>query len=315
MFCKSRHGYAIGAIFVLGLLFCLILLLLLYPNIIKAATNNKKDDFKELKCENKNEILLYNRFEQKLMVYDTKKKEVAKTISEDNLFQYDFSPKSSIYTSGNSLENKFLVLDISKNDISILLDLNENEGIFPFAQNEDSNFYLHTYYDQSGVEREQRKICSIIDGKIKEIEGPKGLISKGALFKNKLFFSVYNEEKNLYNIYTLNLDDDKINCVKYDIADDNMLVTSAGVAFVENGFFDLNGSKIKKLEFNYGYEENDYIFQEGIGNDGKFFLSIIYAKSLKEVQHIENIIDFVLTEDQVVVYGEGFLKKINYCEM
>ena len=85
--------------------------------ILSGCNQSLTDLSKYPPIDNSDEKYLYNRFNQKILVYNTNLNTVVKEITENNFFQYEFPQQTDIYISGHSFDNDFEVLKITDKKI------------------------------------------------------------------------------------------------------------------------------------------------------------------------------------------------------
>ena len=122
--------------------------------ILSGCNQSLTDLSKYPPIDNSDEKYLYNRFNQKILVYNTNLNTVVKEITENNFFQYEFPQQTDIYISGHSFDNDFEVLKITDKKIQSLLKLKKNEGVFPVANNENYHIMIRSFYDSNNIEIE-----------------------------------------------------------------------------------------------------------------------------------------------------------------
>lgn len=283
------------------------------------VTENSKSGLAKVQTEvgypediNENEILIYNRFEQKLILYDEERKQEVRHAERPNWFQYEFDPLSDRYTSGNSFTNGFSVIEVNeKKQVKEILKLEDDEAIFPLACNEKYEIYTHSYYDEMGIEIDsKRRLCILENGHITNIEGAKGLISKGVLKGSELYYSVYDKEKDRYTINRIDMNEpDAVTCVKSDLICDAMIITKYGILYSDNDYFYMGDQRIKKMSLNYGFFESKYIYQIGINENNELVLHVFDLEEMEDIWVVDDIIDFEIAENEVIVYGNGFIER------
>ncbi len=96
------------------------------------------------KPKSNDSIILYNRFTQSMLSYNTKSCLIEEQINIDNYFQYEFNTKSNYFTTGHSINNNFEIIEVkNKKEVSPVYKLkNNNESIFPLASSNNNIIFL-----------------------------------------------------------------------------------------------------------------------------------------------------------------------------
>lgn len=161
------------------------------------------------KLSNNHEIFLYDKFSQRIITYDAVLNKVIQRNDTPNYFQFEFNDlATNVYTAGHSLNLNFKIIKIGKDKISTLYQADVADGIFPLAyRNSEQMYFLKCTYNKSGEELYgDRVICSFSEKtkKLTEIPSTKGMRSLyGTLIKNTLYFTVYDENTDRFELYSL----------------------------------------------------------------------------------------------------------------
>ena len=113
---------------------------------------------KELNAkENNVNYILYNPFLHQLIEYDEKTGKDILWKDKDNQFQYQVPNSDDLYIDGNSLTNNFSLIKVTGNNIESLYNFGKNEGAFPISLIDNKLYFIHTYYDSNGLEKENKR--------------------------------------------------------------------------------------------------------------------------------------------------------------
>lgn len=266
--------------------------------------------------DNNEERYLYNRFDQKLLVYNTNLNTVVKAITEANFFQYEFPQQTEFYISGHSFDNDFEILQITDHKIQSLLTLNENEGVFPVANNEKYYIVTHSFYDINGIEIENlRKLCKFDQEKYEllDYENTSGLITKGVIDTDTLYYTVYNKDTDRYSLYSIDLTSTNNTPLLNleNLISDDLLLTNQGIWVSDNSTFYNDDKSFQKDILNYVHPDKNHIIQIGITQDNELVLKIYSIEKEVYITEVTNIVDFQTTSDSIIIYGNGFQKRID----
>ena len=152
--------------------------------------------------------ILYNPFLQQLVKYDSKSGKEGLWDDTNNQFQYQIPNSDDLYINGNSINSSFSLIRVNKNDTELLYDFKKNEGAFPISLVGNKLYFIHTYYENSGLEKEDKRKIGIYDIDKKEVvdfKNTSGLISKGKANNQYLFYSTYNNDEDKYDLQKLKL--------------------------------------------------------------------------------------------------------------
>lgn len=168
---------------------------------------------KELNAkENNVNYILYNPFLHQLIEYDEKTGKDILWKDKDNQFQYQVPNSDDLYIDGNSLTNNFSLIKVTGNNIESLYNFGKNEGAFPISLIDNKLYFIHTYYDSNGLEKEnKRKIAMYdIDSKvILEFKNTSGLINKGKSNNEYIFYTTYIPGKDKYDLKKIEIGKNK----------------------------------------------------------------------------------------------------------
>lgn len=284
--------------------------------ILSGCNQSLTDLSKYPPIHNSDEKYLYNRFNQKILVYNTNLNTVVKEITENNFFQYEFPQQTDIYISGHSFDNDFEVLKITDKKIQSLLKLKKNEGVFPVANNENYHIMIRSFYDSNNIEIENLRILCGFDSENHELfnyENTSGLITKGVIDTDTLYYTVYNKDIDSYSLYSLDLTDTRSTPLlnQENLISDDLLLTSQGIWISDNSNFYNNNKSFQKDILNYVHPDKDHIIQIGINQNNELILKIYNLENEKYITEVSNIVDFQTTSDSITIYGNGFQKRID----
>lgn len=283
-----------------ALLFCMI-----------GCSENKKGNYDWFpRVKNSNEILLYDKFDQRFIAYNEIEHGITQKNTTQNYMQFEFNDlESNIYTAGHSVENGYKIVEKSESKIKLLYEMKRDEAIFPLAY-KDENFlyFLKTSYNQNGKEiYDDRVICSfdLKNKRLNEINSTKGMLTSNAVIIHKeLYFTVYNENNDSYDLYKLNIDNEN----KIQLIDENL---NAGELYNNNDrlmisdnakIYDYNNPEdfyLKKI-LNYFYK--NFLFQIDIQKNGDLELTVMNIKTKEVERKYNKMIDVRVQDGCVYIY-------------
>ncbi len=260
--------------------------------------------------KNEDELLLYDKYDQRIISFNKKNYNVIERNTTQNYMQFEFNDlKANIYTTGHSIENNYKIIKKQYDKISILYKMKKNEAIFPLAyKNEQTMYFLKTSYDSSGKELyNERVVCKfeLKNKQLKQLNATKGFLTSNAvIINNLLYFTVYNEENNNYDLYRLNVnEEDKIELINTGLITGE-LYNNNGRLFVSNQdkIYDYEDNTIyfSKKILNYFYLNR--LFQIDINNEGDLRLTITNIERNKIENVFDKLVDVRVENDKIYVY-------------
>ncbi|MGX4601764.1 hypothetical protein [Faecalimicrobium sp. JNUCC 81] len=295
------------------ILVCLLFILMLIFIFSKYISLNNGDNIESLlpKIENKNEIILFNRYNQNIVTYDTNKKSITQWNDNSNLFQYEFNTSSDLYTSGHSIDNEFKILKFENGSYKIIYNLNKNEAIFPLASDGDTYLFVHSFYNKDGSEILSKRTISLFDEKEKKLQDYKntrGLILYGAFYDNKLFYTTYQQSSDTFDLYSLefsNFDSDPT-LLEKGLEDGKVFVSIDGLWKSNNNYIYNEDKKFSIAKLNYIDKDSNNLIQIDIDN-GQIYLKVTDIQTKKEYLYFKNVIDFKIDNDTITIYGDKYI--------
>lgn len=266
-----------------------------------------------------NEILLYDRYDQRIVSYDKSNHLVKEKNTTQNYMQFEFNNlETNIYTTGHSIKNHYKIIEKGDSKINTLYEMEENEAIFPFAYQDENNMYfLKTSYDSDGNEiYKERIICQfeMKSKQLKEIKSTKGLLaSNGVIIDDLLYFTVYNEANNNYDLYSLNINNiDKVELISKGLVTGEVY-NHNGELWVsdKNKIYNYkdNSVQFSKKILNYFYL--DKLFQIDINNEGDLELTITNITTKKIENTFDKIVDVRVQNNEIYVYTLDKMVKLD----
>ncbi len=266
-------------------------------------------------CKNENSIILYDRYSEKLLSYNTETYNVEERSNIQNFMQYEFNSGSDLYTAGNSLTNGFEVIQVKDKEIEVLYTMQdqESEAIFPLASHDGYDLFIVSEYDELGRETDRKVVAYNMDTFIEypEIEG---LISFGAILNDTLYYTVYMDEVTNYALYKIDLKDVHSEPI---FLEDGLEV---GELYVHGGeLFKSSFKKIfsdsksfERMPLNYFDDSTHALIQIFPTEEANLVLSVINTKTDEVMTRVTNIVDFKIQDESIVVYTLEGIEKIQF---
>lgn len=118
-------------------------------------------------------------------------------------FAYDINNAYNLFIIGDSTNHKYKLVEIEGEEIKTLHEFNEGEEIFPIGYNEGNIYFIHSFYNQNGEDKDKRTL-SLIDLEefnVTDIESVGGFLTDGIVSPNNIYYTVFNSDNNYYELH------------------------------------------------------------------------------------------------------------------
>lgn len=262
------------------------------------------------------EILLYDRFDQRFVTYNTKTFSIVEKNDTPNYFQFEFNkPDANIYSTGHSIENHYKIIRKSDNETTVLLSMEPLEAIFPLALKDDNKaFFIKSYYDEEGNELYNQRAIFKMDlekKQLKKLSNTEGLLTSFGVYHNdQLYFTTYIVEDDSYNLYRIddsNLQNvpelmlEKLDSPEIYVSKDQLWLSNKNSIYCDEKSF-------SKGSLNYFYMEK--LIQINVNTTGDLVLYLIDVNSGVKEEIIERIVDFRLKGKNMTIYTHDGIRSI-----
>ncbi|MCI8967236.1 MAG: hypothetical protein HFH75_06595 [Lachnospiraceae bacterium] len=278
----------------------------------KTATGQDKDYDWLPQTAGEKEILLYDKYDQRIITYDIDQHKVIQKNNTLNYLQFEFNDLTSdIYTTGHSIENDYKIIKLGKDKIDILYEADQMEALFPLAYRDpEYMIFLKCTYQDNGAELYGDRVVCRFNEKTKtlsEIAETKGMrVTNGAIVGDMLYFTEYDAGTDRYILYMLSMSGNE----KPILLLDNL---AAGEIYSNNdALWISDASKIycygndavcfpKKI-LNYFYSDN--LLQIDISANGSLELIVTNVETKKLEADIEGVIDVRIFDGKIKAYTD-----------
>lgn len=278
----------------------------------KTATGQDKDYDWLPQTAGEKEILLYDKYDQRIITYDIDQHKVIQKNDTLNYLQFEFNDLTSdIYTTGHSIENDYKIIKLGKDKIDILYEADQMEALFPLAYRDpEYMIFLKCTYQDNGAELYGDRVVCRFNEKTKtlsEIAETKGMrVTNGAIVGDMLYFTEYDAGTDRYVLYMLSMSGNE----KPILLLDNL---AAGEIYSNNdALWISDASKIycygndavcfpKKI-LNYFYSDN--LLQIDISANGSLELIVTNVETKKLEADIEGVIDVRIFDGKIKAYTD-----------
>lgn len=278
----------------------------------KTATGQDKDYDWLPQTAGENEILLYDKYDQRIITYDIDQHKVIQKNDTLNYLQFEFNDLTSdIYTTGHSIENDYKIIKLGKDKIDILYEADQMEALFPLAYRDpEYMIFLKCTYQDNGAELYGDRVVCRFNEKTKtltEIAETKGMrVTNGAIVGDMLYFTEYDAGTDRYALYMLSMSGNE----KPILLLDNL---AAGEIYSNNdALWISDASKIycyeddavcfpKKI-LNYFY--SNALVQIDISANGSLELIVTNVETKKLEADTEGVIDVRIFDGKIKAYTD-----------
>ncbi len=278
----------------------------------KTATGQDKDYDWLPQTAGEKEILLYDKYDQRIITYDIDQHKVIQKNNTLNYLQFEFNDLTSdIYTTGHSIENDYKIIKLGKDKIDILYEADQMEALFPLAYRDpEYMIFLKCTYQDNGAELYGDRVVCRFNEKTKtlsEIAETKGMrVTNGAIVGDMLYFTEYDAGTDRYVLYMLSMSGNE----KPILLLDNL---AAGEIYSNNdALWISDASKIycyeddavcfpKKI-LNYFY--SNALVQIDISANGSLELIVTNVETKKLEADIEGVIDVRIFDGKIKAYTD-----------
>ncbi|SEB26024.1 MULTISPECIES: hypothetical protein [unclassified Paenibacillus] len=201
----------------IGAFLCVIFLMIVITACNKGndmEANPYKDEVNK-----ENEIFLFNITKQQMGRYNKDSLQWRALYEQDNLFQYVFGHTSKFVVSGHSVENEFVLFDVSDDQkkITKIFDMKNNkDAFFPLADDGQKYYYV-LYENEKDTDSINRSVFTFDENnEIQILFNTNEKITSGTIVNSTLYYTVYEPGKDSYTVYSfpLNGTDKQVSVVK-----------------------------------------------------------------------------------------------------
>lgn len=278
----------------------------------KTATGQDKDYDWLPQTAGEKEILLYDKYDQRIITYDIDQHKVIQKNDTLNYLQFEFNDLTSdIYTTGHSIENDYKIIKLGKDKIDILYEADQMEALFPLAYRDpEYMIFLKCTYQDNGAELYGDRVVCRFNEKTKtlsEIAETKGMrVTNGAIVGDMLYLTEYDAGTDRYALYMLSMSGNE----KPILLLDNL---AAGEIYSNNdALWISDASKIycyeddavcfpKKI-LNYFY--SNALVQIDISANGSLELIVTNVETKKLEADTEGVIDVRIFDGKIKAYTD-----------
>lgn len=155
------------------------------------------------------EVVLYRWSTRHLVRYSTRKRAITFETRYRQMFQYGFSTRSDLYTSGDSLKYGFRLLDTGGDRTRTILDTPGAKGLFPVARRANQTIVSLVDYDGSGRIRRSR-LARVAGGALEILAEVPASPLGGAILGDRVYFTAASSDgQKTYDLLAIDSDSKK----------------------------------------------------------------------------------------------------------
>lgn len=124
---------------------------------------------------------------------------------------YDINNADNVFVMGDSINHTYKLVKIEEGNIENLHEFNQGEEIFPIGYNDGNIYFIHSFYGPNGEQKDKRTI-SLIDLEefnTTDIESVGGFLTDGIVSPNNIYYTVFNNENNYYELHRKSIESGK----------------------------------------------------------------------------------------------------------
>lgn len=284
----------------------------------------KPQDVVFIEAANENSIILVQRFDGRLISYDTKTQQVNKWMNRYKaFFIHSNNPEYNYHTAGDSYDYGFSIISVGEKQITVELQMQSNEAIHTLAFSEEYLFFIKTLYQEPGVILDQYVVRydpaahNIIEYRnLRELrhDGQRGSISSGAIINDRLYYSIYNEDSDTYSIYEADCADKE---TMPQIWQDNLewgdVYSQGQDLYLSDKTSIFCGDKRFPRQAENYFIGDKYLLQYVNTFDARLLGAIIDTETGKTViQTTNNIMGVKVIDNEIIMYCEGAIERFQY---
>ena len=257
--------------------------------------------------------IYYNPIEKRLIKFDPNGN-TSQVINEgESLFAYDINNADNVFVIGDSSTHKYKLVRIDGEKIEDIYEFPQGEEIFPIGYNAGSIYFIHSFYGANGEEKDKR-IISLIDMdklEITDIENVNGLLTDGIVSPNNIYYTVFNNENNYYELHKKSIEEGKksdapeLISVGYDSPElylskdlDNEKEIISLYASDKNRIYSKEESWDK---YSANYFKPSTVIGIGKQDDDKMKVSLIDKRSKEKASEIDEVVGIRFEDNTIVI--------------
>lgn len=256
---------------------------------------------------------LYHRFNQRLLSYDFAQHRVEEISDAPNYFQYEFPTPSRLYTVGDSVKGGYSIIDVHDREITELLAMPQDRGIFPLATSGQTSFFLRTAYDEQGQETDRELVRLDAGHELVPFTKVSGLVDSGAIVEGRLHFSVFDERSDSYDVWSVPVDDPAAEPRREltDLASGRLYAHDGELWHADATSIVRDGRSFECADLCYFHDAESILVRIRVGQDSDLDLDVIDTRTGDVIGSIGDGVDYRVADGAVTVFREGDVKRVD----
>jgi hypothetical protein len=257
------------------------------------------------------ELILFNRFTQRLLTYDPATFSVTGESNAENFLQYAFPTLSDYFTAGNSAGTDFRVVRVSGGTVQTVLELPDGQGVFPLATDGERVLFTRSTYDDASREV-GRVLVSLEEGALVEDPRISEPVDSGAIVGDRLYYTSYVDATTDYELRVVSLTDDAPPALLASGLESGRLFAHDGQVFTSTQDRLVNGDQsFDCVELCWFQDELGILLRMRVGEQAGLALDVLDIRTQEVLETRNDIIDFAVEDDTVVIYRSGGIDRID----
>lgn len=180
-----------------------ILLAFLFVFLVSCTSNTPDANLSADPMDTNKVQIYYDPIDRKLLKFNPNGNQSEILNPNPSDFAYDINNAYNLFIIGDSTNHKYKLVEIEGEEIKTLHEFNEGEEIFPIGYNEGNIYFIHSFYNQNGEDKDKRtlSLIDLEDFNVTDIESVGGFLTDGIVSPNNIYYTVFNSENNYYELH------------------------------------------------------------------------------------------------------------------
>ncbi len=276
-----------------------------------AAAPPQSGDIRLPGKSNSDSLVLFNRYRQRLLTFDPDAQAIDEMSNVLNYLQYEFPTGSDLYTAGHSITNGFSVVQVVDETIQTVLEVADDEGIFPLATDGDRSFFLLTRY-VDGAEVDRRLVRLDEGAALVEYPNATGLIDGGALVGDTLYYTVFREQTGDYALFQADAGDPAAQpvAVQQGMPSGRLYVHDGELYTSDQTSIFRGDDRFECADLCYFYDDLGVLVRIAVNADSDLALDVVDTDTKEVIGSVTGVIDFRVGDGGVTVYTPGSIETV-----
>ena len=259
-------------------------------------------------------IYLMNKYDDTVCLYDLEREKLVKKYLEKDFMFYGFGNDSEYYTAGHSFENHFCILKVADENLEVVYQMKEQEGIFPLAQNQEHMLFLREVYDDENNVTQQEIVQFDMENKtLTTLWVATVNVAYGAIVQDALYFSSYVEEKDSFDLYCVDLGEETFEITKQMELNEGILYSDGKELYwQDNNELCSNSKSVKKGNVNYFVNE-DVVIELYIAEE-ELCADVVRIPSGEVLLSEKEFVSFEIQPGELILYCDGSVTRMPLSE-